>query len=55
MKLGDYTGALCRMGLYLGSGLVLGVQGLVGGVLDLWDGDSTVETEASYLLQIYAG
>lgn len=38
LKLGDYTGALCRTGFCLGAGIVLGVQGLVYGILDLFDG-----------------
>lgn len=55
LQVGDYTGSLWRTGLFLGSGIVLGIQGLVYGSIDLFDPDPVFRIHSSYLMQIYAG
>jgi len=54
-RVGAYTGSIFRNGLLLAGGLVLGIEGIVYGGTHLSNPDPAVRTEASYLLQIYAG
>ncbi|QIX02528.1 hypothetical protein AMS68_008045 [Peltaster fructicola] len=52
----DYTGSIWRQGVLLAAGSVFAVEGLVYGILDLYQGDNEYEFQrASYLLQLYAG
>ncbi|KAL8679019.1 MAG: hypothetical protein Q9186_004675 [Xanthomendoza sp. 1 TL-2023] len=48
----DYNGSVFRNGLLLAAGTVFGIQGLIYGVEHLYDQDTTVSTQASYLLQV---
>ncbi|WPH03848.1 Hypothetical protein R9X50_00673100 [Acrodontium crateriforme] len=53
---GQYSGSTFRTGLFLAAGAVFGIQGLVYGIdQDLNHADEVRKTQASYLLQLYAG
>ena len=54
-RAGAYSGSIFRNGLLLAGGLVFGIEGIVYGARHVSSPDPTVRTEASYLLQIYAG
>lgn len=49
---GDYTGSIFRSGLFLATGMVFGIQGLVYGAERLFDPDPLMVTNTSYLLQV---
>lgn len=51
----DFTGSIWRQGVLVSGGCVFAIEGLVYGILDLYSDDPFVYTEASYLLQLYAG
>lgn len=51
----DFTGPIWRQGVFLAAGIALGTEGLVYGILDLYSDDPDIRTQASYLLQLYAG
>ncbi|KAI9753641.1 MAG: hypothetical protein M4579_005050 [Chaenotheca gracillima] len=51
-KGGEYYATVCRNGALLGAGLVFGIQGIVYGAELLFDPDSVVRLQTSYLLQI---
>jgi hypothetical protein len=53
---GQYTGTIFRTGVLIGVGAVFAIQGLTyGAEILLHDPDPVIRTQASYLLQIYAG
>ncbi|KAI9807131.1 MAG: hypothetical protein M1825_005848 [Sarcosagium campestre] len=52
---GEYHASVYRNGLWIGAGVVFGIQGLVLAADRLSDEDATKRVETSYLLQIYAG
>jgi xenotropic and polytropic retrovirus receptor 1 len=53
---GEHTGNAFRSGLFVGTGAVFAIQGLVyASNLLLQNADPTIQTQTSYLLQIYAG
>lgn len=51
----DESGSAFRNGLLIGVGVVFAVQGLVQGAQLLFDDDDDVQTQTSYLMQIYGG
>lgn len=51
----DESGSAFQNGLMIGIGLVFGIQGLTYGAQLLWHEDETIQTQTSYLLQIYGG
>lgn len=57
VKATDFGGPMFRTGLLLGIGVVFGLQGLVYAALLYYDAPdgSTLRTDTSYLLQLYAG
>ncbi|OTA67758.1 EXS-domain-containing protein [Hypoxylon sp. EC38] len=52
---GDESAIAFRNGLFIGTGTVFTLQGLVYGSQLLFDPDPVVQTQTSYLMQIYAG
>jgi xenotropic and polytropic retrovirus receptor 1 len=54
-KAGDESASTFRNGLFIGTGLVFGLQGLVLGARLLWNADPILREQTSYLLQIYGG
>ncbi|KAK4691306.1 xenotropic and polytropic retrovirus receptor 1, partial [Lecanoromycetidae sp. Uapishka_2] len=52
-KAGDFSGSVFRNGLLLAGGLVFGIEGIVYGAKHLVDPNPAVNTDASYLLQIW--
>ena len=54
-KVGDYTGSIWRQGVLATAGIVFAIQGMVYGIEQTYDRDPVMSTQASYLLQIYAG
>ena len=54
-RVGAFSGSIFRNGLLLAGGLVFGIEGIVYGAEHLSNPNLSVQTEASYLLQIYAG
>jgi hypothetical protein len=54
-KAGDYTGSIWRQGVLATAGIVFGIQGLVYGLEENYGPDPVKNTQAEYLLQIYAG
>lgn len=55
LKDDDYSGVTFRNGLWLAAGSCLGVAGLVDGLRLLFNSEGERKTQASYLLQLYAG
>jgi len=55
-KQGEHTGSVFRSGLFIGTGGVFAIQGLIYATNLLFDDtDPTAQLQTSYLLQIYAG
>jgi hypothetical protein len=55
-KTGQHTSSAFRSGLFIGTGAVFAIQGLVYAAdLLIYQPDATIRTETNYLLQIYAG
>ncbi|KAI0835284.1 EXS-domain-containing protein [Hypoxylon sp. FL0890] len=52
---GDESAIAFRNGLFIGTGAVFTIQGLVYGSQLLFDPDPVVQTQTSYLMQIYGG
>ncbi|KAI1414338.1 EXS-domain-containing protein [Hypoxylon sp. FL1857] len=52
---GDESAIAFRNGLFIGTGAVFTLQGLVYGSQLLFDPDPVVQTQTSYLMQIYGG
>ncbi|KAI1135205.1 EXS-domain-containing protein [Hypoxylon sp. FL0543] len=52
---GDESAIAFRNGLFIGTGTVFTIQGLVYGSQLLFDPDPVVQTQTSYLMQIYGG
>lgn len=53
---GEHTGSAFRSGLFVGTGAVFAIQGLVYATDLLFNNtDPTIQTQTSYLLQIYGG
>lgn len=51
----DESGSAFQNGLFIGLGAVFAIQGLVYGAQLLFDDDSLVRSQTSYVLQIYGG
>ena len=49
----EYYGSVYRNGLFIGAGLVFGIQGLVFSSVKLRDPNPVVKVNTSYLLQVY--
>jgi xenotropic and polytropic retrovirus receptor 1 len=55
-KPGEFTGSALRSGLFVGTGAVLAIQGLIYATNILfYNPDQAIRTQTSYLLQIYGG
>ena len=54
-RTGDYSGNTFRNGLFLATGLVFGIEGLVSAANHLSDPNSLIAGRTAYLLQVYAG
>lgn len=55
-KPGEYANSAFRSGIFIGTGAVFAIQGLLSAVdLLIYSSDSNLQTQTSYLLQIYAG
>jgi hypothetical protein len=54
-KAADQSASAFRNGLLIGTGLVFTIQGVIYGADLLYDPDPNIQTQTSYLLQIYAG
>ena len=54
-RAGDESGSAFRNGLMIGVGAVFAIQGTVDGAKKLFDPDPLLNTQTSYLLQLYGG
>lgn len=54
-RAGAFSGSIFRNGLLLAGGLVFGIEGVVYGAEHISNPNPPIQTQASYLLQIYAG
>ncbi|KAF4616199.1 hypothetical protein G7Y89_g15208 [Cudoniella acicularis] len=54
-KFADQSSSAFQNGMFIGTGTVFAIQGLIHGRVLLNDPDPTIRVQTSYLLQIYAG